>query len=103
MRTALLAIAATLLTLPAFGQQLSYDDVREGGRSTTFFYPSVRLDNGRFYPVHGGDGIDYCRSAGFRGARERTGEYVRGGLARHKGGRWQYTFDGPAVARLRCY
>lgn len=103
MRTALLTITAVLLATPASAQQLNYEYVREGYRSTTFGYPSVRLANGRFYPVHAGDGIDFCRSAGFYGAQERTGEYVRGGLARHKGGRWQYTFDGPLVARLRCF
>jgi hypothetical protein len=103
MRTAILTLAATVIAFPAFSQQLSYDDIREGYRSTTFIYPSVRLDNGRFYPIHAGDGIDYCRSAGFYRARERRGEYIRGGLARHKGDRWQYTFDGPLVAHLRCY
>lgn len=103
MRTILLAIAAATLALPAYGQLLSHDGVRKSGRSSTFDRPTVRLDNHRHYAVHAGDGIDYCRSAGFRRAREHRGEYIRGGLARHRGGRWEYTFDGPSVARLRCY
>ena len=103
MRALWIAALAALVASPALGQQLNYENAREEGDSTVFSYPSVRLENGRFYPVHAGDGIDFCRSAGFYGARERRGEYIRGGLARHKGGRWQYTFDGPLVARVRCY
>lgn len=103
MRTLLLAVIAATFALPAMAQRLGYDDVREGYDSTVFIYPTVRLKNGRYYPVHAGDGIDYCRYSGFRRARERRGRFVSGGLARHKGGRWQFTFDGHAIRRLRCF
>lgn len=103
MRALLPAAIAALTAMPAFGQALGYEDSRESRSSVTFLYPSVRLDNGRYYPVHAGDGIDYCRQSGFRRARESGGADIRGGLARHKDGRWQYAFDGPLVYRLQCY
>ncbi len=95
--------AVVLLSLPAEARNFRWEDVREGYDSTTFTYPSVRLDDGRFYPVHRGDGIDFCRSLGFHGARERRGRFIDSGLARHKGGRWQYTEDGPMIRRVRCF
>lgn len=99
MRTAFLATLIILMITPATANELGYDEA-----ITVFTNPTVRLDDGRFYPVHRGDGRDYCRDSGYRGARElRIGEYIGDGLARHKGGRWQYTADGPMIARLRCY
>lgn len=99
MRKLALGALMVLMAAPAVATELGYDESR-----TVYVYPSVRLDDGQFYPVHRGDGRDYCRDHGFRGGREvRIGPFVNDGLARHKGGRWQYTADGPIVARLRCY
>ncbi len=99
MRQFVLGALMILLITPATGNELGFDEA-----VTVFINPTVRLDDGRFYPVHRGDGRDYCRDSGYRGARElRIGEFVYDGLARHKGGRWQYTTDGPMIARLRCY
>ena len=99
MRKALIASLIIFTAAPATANELGYDEA-----VTVFINPTVRLDDGRFYPVHRGDGRDYCRDSGYRGARElRIGEYIDDGLARHKGGRWQYTSDGPMIARLRCY
>lgn len=99
MRKLALGALLVLMSTPSVAIELGYDEVR-----TIYVNPSVRLDDGEFYPVHRGDGRDYCRGHGYRNGNEvRTGEYVDDGLARHKGGRWQYTTDGPTVARLRCY
>lgn len=99
MRKALVATLIMLTATPAAATELGFDDA-----VTVFINPSVRLDDGRFYPVHRGDGRDYCRDSGYRGARElRIGGFTDNGLARHKGGRWQYTSDGLMIARLRCY